>query len=1017
MSNNSDNGASASNNYRLPSGGQIDRQRPLRFSFNGQNMQGFHGDTLASALLANGVHLVNRSIKLHRPRGIVAAGPEETNAIVQVGAINDARTLPNQRATQVELYDGLRAYSINGWPSLQFDLMGVLDYLHAFLPAGFYYKTFMWPQRWWMGYERLIRRAAGFGIAPRHPDPDIYDKRFAHCDVLVVGSGPAGIAAARAATQTGARTWLVESQPQVGGSLLYREARIDDQDNATWLQNSLRELQQRPNFTLKTRTTVNAFFDHNFLTLLERVSEHLPLEQRVDKPRQCFWKLRARQVVIAAGAIERPLVFANNDRPGVMLASAVAAYARQYAVMPGRKALIFTNNDSACHLAFDLQRQGVEIAAIVDVRPAGQAGNQIAQNAAQLGIPLLNEHVIIDVLGKKRVRGALVAPLASATNKSDAQLITCDLIASSGGWNPGIHLHSQADGKMRWDEKQLCFVPGSSSHQHCSVGAANGTFELGSALAGGWSAGLQAASKCGCGNVKSRTTPPHSESTTHETSIAELWLCPSPGGADAARKFVDLQNDNSVADIQLAVHEGYSSIEHLKRYTALGFGTDQGKSGNINGMAILAGTLGQPIAKTGTSTFRPPYTPISFGAITGSEREKFLEPVRVTPMHSWHEGAGALFEDVGQWKRAWYYPKSGEDIHVAVARECRATRESVGVLDYSTLGKIDIQGPDSVELLNRVYTNGWNKLAIGRSRYGLMLGEDGMIMDDGVTTRIGENHYLMTTTTGGAARVLAHMERWLQTEWPHLQVYLSTLTDQYSTVAIAGPNSRKLLSTLCNDVALDNDAFPFMSSQNATVGGIEARLTRVSFTGELSFEIMVPASFGLALWQKVIAAGEPYSIVPYGTETMHVLRAEKGFIIVGQDTDGSMTPDDMGMGWIVNMNKGEFIGRRSLARAHCQEAGRKQFVGLLSEDPQTILPEGAQLVGQPNEKIPANMLGHISSSYRSEALQRSIALALVRDGHRRWGETIYVVFKDGRCTAARIVKPVFYDPGGTRQSD
>ncbi len=999
-----------SGGYRLDEGGCIDRNRPLRFSFNGRQLEGYAGDTLASALIANGVDVVARSFKYRRPRGVIGSGAEEPNAIVQLE--EGARALPAQRATQVELYYDLKARMVNAWPSPRFDLSGALGVASALLPAGFYYKTFMWPKRFWMKYEHVIREGAGLGYAPTEADADSYDKINAHCDVLVVGAGPAGLAAALAAGRSGARVILADEQSEFGGSLPGSTERINGAPAGAWVAAARTELAGMPEVRLLPRSTVFGYYDHNFLCILERISDHLPLAAQ-GGPRQRLWRVRARQVVLATGAIERPLVFGDNDRPGVMLASAVSTYINRYAVAPGRRAIVFANNDGGYRTAMHLKRAGVQVAAVVDSRPA--ADSAWREEVASAGFRILDNHVVTAARGGNRVRGVEIAPLSGDGRRLAGAIerIACDLIAVSGGWSPAVHLHSQAGGRPRFDESKACFVPGESAQAERSAGAANGTWGLTGCLREGYQAGAGAAAACGF------EAPEQERMQTdelEETPLRPLWLVPGRKPVSRGPKqFVDYQNDTTAADIHLAVRENYRSIEHVKRYTALGFGTDQGKLGNINGMAILAERLGQGLEETGTTTFRPAYTPVTFGAIAGHDVGELFDPVRKTPMHAWHVQAGAEFENVGQWKRAWYYPKPGETMHDAVARECLATHNSIGVLDYSTLGKIDIKGPDAPELLNRVYSNNWSKLGIGRCRYGMMLGEDGMVMDDGVTTRLDEQHYLMTTTSGGAARVFAWLERWLQTEWPDLKVYLTSVTDHWSTVSIAGPNSRKLVSEICEGIDFAHEAFPFMSLQHGKAAGVPARVMRVSFTGELSYEISVPANYGLYLWQAVMEAGEKYDATPYGTETMHVLRAEKGFVIVGQDTDGSVTPVDLGMDWIVSKRK-DFIGRRSLSRPDSLRDDRRQLIGLRTDDPNEVLPEGAQLVNDPNATYPLPMVGYVTSSYYGARIGRSLALALVDGGQHRMGQKVYAPLADGRVIRAEIVKPLFFDPDGSRQN-
>ncbi len=995
---------------RLPQGGLVKRDETLSFTFNGKSYKGLAGDSLAAALLANGVHLVGRSFKYHRPRGIVSAGAEEPNALLQVG--DDPRTEPNLKATQVELVAGLKAAAQNAWPSVDFDVGAVNSLAARFLPSGFYYKTFMWPASAWKTYEHFIRRAAGLGRSPSRRDPDRYDKTFAHCDVLVVGAGPAGLAAALAAGRAGARVVLVEQDHLLGGALLSQPgAAIDGKPALDWVAAAEAELAALPEVRVLKRTVCHAAFDHNFFGLVESVTDHLP-QPPEQLPRKRLWKLRAKQAVFCCGAIERPMVFADNDRPGVMTASAVRSYINRYAVRPGRRAVVFTNNDSGYGAALDMEAAGIEVAAVVDTRPV--PAGPLSERAEALGLRILSDSAVIAVEGKKRVRRVRIAELdAEGKNWVGApQVIDCDLVANSGGWNPTVHLFCQAKGRLRWDDVHGCFVPDKAMQwgQHVA-GAANGAFGLGACLREGAAAGAGAAADCGFAEASSAA--PQAE---NHDFLPGRWLWLIPGEQPLGRKakhFVDQQNDVTAADLRLALREGYSSIEHVKRYTTTGMATDQGKMGNVNAIGIVAEALDRHLPDVGVTTFRPPYTPVTFGIFAGRDVDDLLDPVRRTPMHAWHERNGALFEDVGQWRRAWYYPREGEDMHAAVNREVKATRDSLGILDATTLGKIDIQGPDAATFLDRVYTNGWLKLGVGRCRYGLMLKEDGMVMDDGVTTRLGEQHYLMTTTSGNAAAVLAHLEDYLQTEWPDLRVYLTSVTEQFATMTLSGPNARSLLAEM-TDADLSPGALPHMAFTPGKVAGVPARIFRISFTGELSYEINVPASFGMAVWQALMTAGERYGITPYGTEAMHVLRAEKGFIIVGQETDGSVTPLDLDMGWIVSKTK-DFIGKRSLTRADMAKPDRKQLVGLLTSDPQVVLPEGAQLVEKVLPQPPMPMLGHVTSSYWSPNCGRSIALALVKGGLARKGETLYAPLADGRVIPCVVAEsPVFFDPEGER---
>ncbi|WP_413114888.1 sarcosine oxidase subunit alpha family protein [Streptomyces sp. CY1] len=967
--------------FRLPHGGRVDRGTVLRFTVDGREMTGHPGDTVASAMLANGRVEAAPSLYRGRPRGIVAAGPEEPNALLRIDGPCSEGMLP---ATTAELYDGLSATTLSG--------MGRLD------PS---------------------------------PDPAGYDKKYVHTDVLVVGAGPAGLAAAAAAAGSGARVILLDDQREPGGSLLSgRTERVGGQTALEWVAEVRAALDAGPETVVLRRTTAFGSYDDNYVLALERRTDHLGTdapEPSEGVSRQRLWHIRARQVVLATGAHERPLVFAGNDRPGVMLAGAVRSYLNRYAVAPGSRAVVGTTNDSAYDTVADLHAAGIDIAAVVDARP--ELSRRAAEVAVASGVRVLTGSAVVDTAGGDRLTGVTVQALdAEGQLTGESASFDCDLLAVSGGWSPVVHLHSQRQGTLRWDEDLVAFVPDGAVRDQHIVGAARGTFDLDGCLTEGARAGARAATDAGF--PVAAPEPPSGDARPRATAgpVRALWLVPAPGsGADPDGEpatwdthFVDLQRDVTVADVWRSTGAGMRSVEHIKRYTSLGTANDQGKTSNVNAIGVIAEALGAGASpgRIGTTGYRAPYTPVAFAALAGRERGELFDPERTTSIHRWHVAHGAVFEDVGQWKRPRYYPRPGEDMDTAVARECRAAREGVAFMDASTLGKIEIWGADAGEFLNRVYTNAFKKLKPGMARYGVMCKPDGMIFDDGVTLRLEENRYFTTTTTGGAAAVLDWLEEWLQTEWPDLDVHCTSVTEQWATIAVVGPQSREVVAHLAPELDLSNETFPFMAFRETTLAsGIPARICRISFSGELAYEINVSGWYGPAVWEEVYAIGRPYDITPYGTETMHVLRAEKGYIIVGQDTDGTVTPQDAGMSWVVSQRK-DFIGNRSYSRADTSRTDRKQLVGLLPSDRRTRLPEGTQLIA-PNvpltpEAGPVPMLGHVTSSYHSPALGRPFALALVADGRARIGETLLAPVGED-LVPVLVADTVLYDPEGTRR--
>ena len=970
---------------RTEAGGRVERRTDIRFSFDGTDYLGCAGDTLASALLANGVHLVGRSMKYHRPRGILSAGAEEPNALVTVRR-DGGRTTPNLRATQVELYEGLEAHSQNRWPSLDMDVGALASLVAPLLPAGFFYKTMMGPRGaglWHRVFEPLVRRGAGLGRTPDRVDPDRYARFHDHCEVLVVGAGPAGLAAALAAGRAGGRVILCDEQAEPGGALLTEIAAfVDGIPARDWLARSLAELATMDHVRVMPRTTAFGIYPHNLVGLAERVTDHLAAPDP-ELPRERLWRVRAQRVVVATGAIERPLVFPGNDRPGVMLAGAAREYLLRYGVKVGTRVVIATACDSAYRAAIDLAAAGVEVKLVLDLRPAADGPLPAAARAA--GISVLSGG---RVLSTHMRRGRIDSVLLGRGDHGRTRWFDCDALLMGNGWTPSVHLFAQARGRLRWDEGSGAFLPGETEAGVDCVGACNGAAGLAESL-------QQGAAAFGAAGPE---------------VAGALDAAPAPaivGGADG-KAFVDFQNDVTARDVRMAVAEGFRGIEHVKRYTAGGLGTDQGKTGNMNLLLLAAAARGEAVPAVGTTTFRPPYTPVTFGTLAGPARGPLFDPVRTTPLHERAVAEGAVFEDVGQWKRARFFPRPGEDMHAAVQREVAATRAAVGMFDASTLGKIEVGGPDAAIFLDRMYVNRLADLPVGRCRYAVMLSEAGFVMDDGVVARLAADRFhVTTTTTGGAAQVLHHMEDYRQTEWPDLRVWLTSTTEHWAVIAVQGPRARDVLAPLAEGEL----ALPHMAVRAMRVAGVPARLMRVSFTGEAGFEVCAPAGQAAQVWDAIRARVAAVDGTVYGTEAMHVMRAEKGYLIIGQETDGTVTPGDLGLP--EGRAKADFVGKRSLSRPDMRTTDRRQLVGLLADDPRVVPEEGAQLVSAANPAPGTAALGHVTSAYHSPALGRSIALALLAGGRARMGERVFVAGPRGGI-AVTVVAPLFLDPEGTR---
>ena len=984
-------------------GAQINREHVIDFTFDGNDYQGYDGDSLASALLANNIHFVGRSFKYHRPRGIYTAGSEEPNALLTTYFKGESGSrVVNLRAPMGVLRDNIIIEPQNCYPSLQYDIGALNGYASQILTAGFYYKTFFGlGSKGWRFFEYFIRKSAGLGQAVLEVDKDNYTHQHHHCDLLIIGMGAAGLSAALAAARHGVDVTIIDEHCVAGGFFKADKRVINGVSSDDFIASTLEELSSLNNVMILSATTLVGFYDHHFLTALERCEDmHDNNSQYIKQPRMRFWKIRARDIMVAQGSFERPIIFANNDRPGIMQSSAIRQYYHQYGVIAGYNIVLFTNNNDAYRTAIDLHQAGVSVS-VVDTRD-NPSGSLVEKFKTSHG-DIFAGYAVSNTYGHKKINSVAIRKVDDCgimDNHHEAIMLECDCLGVSGGYTTIVNLFSQSGGKVCYDDAHDCFLPAHNPQHVINLGPAAGLCNLTDIMNHAYQAGLAISGKTD-----------NTEFICDDDDLGDkkkIWLY---HGNDALRHqwskkyFHDFQHDVVTADIALAAREGFQSVEHFKRYTTTGMATDQGKTSNLNAFSILAQTLNIPIADVGVTTFRPPYTPLEIGAVAGANRTPLFLQERQTPMHHIHVNMGAVFEDVGDWKRPWFFPKNNEDIHQSVARESFAARQTCGMVDASTLGKIDIQGKDAGEFLDMIYTNKFSTLKVGSCRYGLMLNEHGMVFDDGVTSRLGDSHYHMTTTTGGAGRVMNWLEEWLQTEWPHKDVYCTSVTEQWAVCSITGPQSANLLKS-CN-IDIDVDDFPFMTWRDATLYGVPARVFRISFTGDLAFEINVPARYGAFIWNKLIEAGKTFDLCLYGTETLHVLRAEKGFIIVGQETDGAVTPYDLDMGWIVSKQKSDFLGKRSLSRSDTKREGRKQLVGILPLDEDFVIPEGAHLVEKLKPNPPMEMIGHVTSSYYSSNLNRSFGLALVKDGLNRMSNIYDVPMIDGRVAKVKICPPKF----------
>ena len=994
-----------SQDFRIKEKGYINRNKIINFKFNGKNYTGYEGDTLASALLANGIHLVGRSFKYHRPRGFFAAGVDEPNAKLQVQL--NGHSEPNVNATEIELVEGISATSQNCWPSVEFDVGAINNLLQKFFPAGFYYKTFMWPKSFWYKiYEPFIRKAAGLGIASTKKDTERYEHKFEYCDLLVTGSGPAGLASAYAAAKSGAKVILAEDKHRFGGSLLMDDVSIDNLSGKDWADKIISELREMPNVIVKNRSQVFGYYDHNMLVMFERTGDHLEKKSEFT-PRQRLWYIRCKEVILSTGSIERPIVFGNNDTPGVMLSSGAKEYMKVYGVLVGRKPIIFTNNDSAYETAIEFKNNGVD-PLILDTRK--EQSSDLINDAKNKGIKIKFNHAVIKADGYKKVKSAIIGELSEdKTTYKNTSSVECDCICVSGFWTPSVHLASQSGNKLKFDKEIDAFVPDKSKQEEITVGAANGNFTLHDTLNAGFNAGSKVSKKLNNKDVDIQI--PNVTEKKHKTHD-KFWCAPLPKNIKAKR-FVDFQNDVSVTDIEIALREGYRSIEHVKRYTTLGMATDQGRTSNLNGLQLVSNIENKIVPEVGHTTFRPPFTPVTIGTIVGREVGKHFMPTRLTPMHNWHIKNNAVFVDAGAWKRPRYYKIGNETMLEAATREAKNVRDKVGICDVTTLGKIDVKGPDAAEFLNRVYTNAWMKLPVGKARYGVMLREDGMVMDDGTTTRISEHHYHMTTTTAQAANVLSHLEYYLQIVWPELNVNVVSTTEQWAGAALAGPKSRDVLAKLFPNINVSNESLPFMGYVEGDLFGVPARIFRISFSGELAYEINVQSDYGLYMWEKMMEIGKEFGIQPYGTEALSTLRIEMGHV-AGPELDGRTIPYDVSLDGMVSKKK-DFIGKRSLSKKAFNESNRQKIVGLVPIDRKTSIPEGSHLVVDKNAKLPNPKLGHVSSSCWSVENNNPFSLAILKDGSNMIGKKLFAVSPlKNKSIEVEVISSHYVDHEGKR---